>query len=341
VLTLRTMQGAIKTPEPESADKPGEKAVENIQKGGAAPSLPYSEESLSLLVKGSVLTGALSIAASRFNFEYAGPLQAVFMAFATFASYVWGARLPPAFTKIVHPLLTSTGIVLAVVRLLGLATGSPFEDVLQSYKTGTLDPLKTGAGDVLLFMLGPAVVSFGLAMYSRRKLMLDNALVVAAAIAVSSGGGLFGTAFFVKLINLGGKAGKDLRLSMLPRNVTTPLAIAIINIIGGNIAIACSIVVLTGIFGATVGARAMTAWGIEDPVSRGLGVGAAGQGLGVASMAGEKDAFPFAALSMVLTALAATTLVSIPAVKDALLRIVGEAPAVAEAVKEAAASATS
>lgn len=148
----------------------------------------------------------------------------------------------------------------------------------------------------------------------------------------------------MKLIKLGGEAGRELRLSMLPRNVTTPLAIAIINLLGGNVSIACSVVVLTGIFGATVGARALSAMGIEDPVSRGLGIGAAAQGLGTASFAGEKDAFPFAALSMVLTALAATTLSSVPAVKEALHKIIGDAPKVAEAaevLKEAAASVTS
>jgi putative effector of murein hydrolase len=65
----------------------------------------------------------------------------------------------------------------------------------------------------------------------------------------------------------------------------------------------------------------MTALGITDPVSRGMGVGASGQGLGVASMMNEKEAFPFAAVSMVLTAIAATTLVSIPAFANALVKV--------------------
>jgi putative effector of murein hydrolase len=51
-------------------------------------------------------------------------------------------------------------------------------------------------------------------------------------------------------------------------------------------------------------------------------MGAAGQGLGVAAMMPEKDAFPFAAINMVLTAICASTLVSIPAVKESLVKIV-------------------
>jgi len=61
--------------------------------------------------------------------------------------------------------------------------------------------------------------------------------------------------------------------------------------------------------------------GIKDPVSRGIGIGASAQGLGVASMSNEKEAFPFAAISMVLTAVVATTMVSIPAVKESIINL--------------------
>ena len=202
-----------------------------------------------------------------------------------------------------------------------MATDSTFNDVLATYKSGSLALMSTGAGDILLYLLGPSVVSFALAMFSRRKVMAENLLVVGTAILVSSAGGLFGTAAFVRLLKLGGTAGKILRLSVLPRNVTTPLAIAITNILEGDISIAAAVVVLTGIFGATYGGRILTAIGIHDPVSRGLGIGAAAQGLGVASFVNEKEAFPFAAISMVLTAVAATTLVSIPSAKDALINL--------------------
>ena len=86
--------------------------------------------------------------------------------------------------------------------------------------------------------------------------------------------------------------------------------------------IAASVVVLTGIFAATVGRGMLDAFKIDDPVSRGLGMGAAGQGLGVAAIMPEKEAFPFAAINMVLTAVCATGLVSIPAVKECLVNIV-------------------
>jgi putative effector of murein hydrolase len=173
-------------------------------------------------------------------------------------------------------------------------------------------------------------------MYSRKQLLKENLLIVTAAFLVSSIGGLFGTAAFVKLINLGGASGRLVRLSVLPRNVTTPLAIAITNLLEGDISIAASVVVLTGIVAATYGRSLLSAMGINDPIARGLSVGASGQALGVASLKPEPDAFPFAAMSMVLTAVSATTLVSIPAVKDALISLAtGGAEKIATVATEA------
>jgi putative effector of murein hydrolase len=139
---------------------------------------------------------------------------------------------------------------------------------------------------------------------------------------VSSVGGAFGTAFFVRLLQIGGRGGgKLVRLSLIARNVTTALAMAITTVLGGDISIAASVVVLSGILGATYGRSILDAMGVKDPIARGLGIGGSAQGLGVASLVSEPDAFPFAAISMVLTAVCFTTLVSIPAVKDELIRI--------------------
>lgn len=245
------------------------------------------------------------------------------MGFVSFASYVWGARLPLGFTKVVHPLVTSTSLVLVAAGLTGKLTGSNLKDVLRTYKAGTLDPLKLGAGDILMYLLGPSVVSFANAMYSRKTILRENLLVVLTSMLVSSAGGLFGTAAFVRAIGLGGANGGFLRLSMLSRNITTALAIVITDILGGNVAIACVVVVMTGVIGATFGRTLLTAWGITDPMTRGLAVGGAGQGLGVTSMIPEEEAFPFAAMSMVLSAIASTTLVSIGPVRDILISIAG------------------
>merc|ERR1711935_538120 len=241
-------------------------------------------------------------------------------------SFVRCARLPAAFTKAVHPLLTSTVGVWGLLYVYGIATGSSdFIESLKTYKTTSLGFYSAGAGDVLLFCLGPSVVSFAVSMYSRKKLLVENFLIVFAAMLISSLGGLFGTAAFVNLIRLGGNSSSALmiRLSVLARNITTSLAIPVTTILGGDIAIAVVVVVLTGIFGAQYGRKLLDLANIHDPITRGLAVGSAAQGLGVSSMVSEVDAFPFAAMAMALTAVAGTILVAIPQVKDAVVSMCG------------------
>jgi putative effector of murein hydrolase len=317
VLFLKGAQGTLIKSAPPAEPKRGRKD----KPAAVVPSKPFSDDTMAFFLKGSIVTGGLSIAATRNGNDWATPLQSIFHILATFATFVWGARLPPGFNKTVHPLITSTALTLAVLRLTGMSTGSSFLDVLKTFKVGNLDLMTTGAGDILLFLLGPSVVSFSVAMFSRRTLLKENFLIVMAAMLVSSVGGLFGTAAFVKAIKLGGSSGYMIRLSVLARNVTTALAMAITDMLGGDISIVAVVVVLSGILGATYGRRLLDAMGIVDPVARGLALGASGQGLGVSSMVSETDAFPFAAMGLVLTAVFATTLVSIPAVKEILLNI--------------------
>jgi putative effector of murein hydrolase len=319
VLAMRKSAGKLAVVAPVKKGRAPRAAAKVV--APAAPAKPFLDSTLTMLVKGSVITGIASILATRKGYEYATTVRTVFHFIATVATYVWASLLPIGFTKFVHPLVVSTILTWGLMQFTAVATGDTFKTVLKTYKSGSLNWVDSGAGDHLLNLLGPSVISFAIAMYSRKKLLKENFSVVVVAMLISAGGGLFGTAAFVRAINLGGKNGGLVRLSVLSRNVTTALAMAVTSILEGNISIAASVVVLTGIFAATFGRSILTSMGIHDPVARGLGIGAAGQGLGVASMSPEPDAFPFAAMSMVLTAMCATTLVSIPAVKDVLVKL--------------------
>ena len=129
---------------------------------------------------------------------------------------------------------------------------------------------------------------------------------------------MFGTAAIVRLLQI---ASPSLRLSLISRNITSPLAMAIAGMLGADVSLAVSAVVVTGLIGANFGARILDAFGIKDAVARGLGIGAAAHGLGTAAFVNEKDAFPFAAIAMALTATMCTVLVSVPAVKKLLLQL--------------------
>ena len=285
-----------------------------------APSKAFADSTANGLTALAATSGVLATIATKSGSALGGPLQSAYMLFTTLATFVFGARLPKFFTKIVHPLVTCTSLTwlgaTLLTRLVG--DGSTLLSMLKNYKAGTLAPLTAGAGDVLLFMLGPAVVALACQMYDRKQLMKENIAEVGTAVGVSSFGGLFGTAAMVRLLGI---VNPTIRLCLLSRNITSPLAMAIATILGADISLAVSMVVITGLIGANFGASILDAFGIKDAVARGLGIGAAAHGLGTAAFANEKDAFPFAAISMALTGALTTVLVSLPAIKKVALNI--------------------
>jgi putative effector of murein hydrolase len=295
-----------------------EKAAVSSHAQTAAPKA-FSDE----LTYGSrtlmALSGLAAIVSNSAGSTLTTPLLAFSMLMATVHNFAFGARQPKKFIKAIHPLVSCTALSWVWGYILGAATGGSLTGMLQGYRVGgALSVASSGAGDYLTFVLGPAVVSLGVSIYERRVLIKQNFKEVLTATFVSCVGGLFGTAFVVRLLGL---ASAELRLSMLPRNITSALAVAIAEIVGANKSLAVAIAIVTGLIGANFGASLLDVFGIKDPVTRGLGIGSAAHGLGTAAFVDEKDAFPFAAISMALTAICGTLLVSVPAVKALAIRI--------------------
>lgn len=268
----------------------------------------------------AIITGIAAMVAHSTGSPATSPFLACSMLMATVHNFCFGARWPKSVTKVLHPLVTCTTMTWAWAALLGVGTGTPFLNMMRSYRVGgaALNVATSGAGDVLTFLLGPAVVSLGVSIYERRQLIRQNWKEVLTSTGVSVVGGLFGTAAFVRLLAI---ASADMRLALFPRNITSALAVAIAEIVGANRSLAVSFAVITGLIGANWGAGLLDLFGVKDPVARGLGIGSAAHGLGTAAFVDEKDAFPFAAISMALTAIFGTVFISIPAVKQLAIQI--------------------
>jgi putative effector of murein hydrolase len=302
-------------------------ATTNVVDNGSPPppvaaKPPFTDELFHLLCASTAISAARTvfIATQPGSSIVHSRWLVAFLLSTTLNSFVFGARLPTKFKKLVHPLVTCTALTWSAMAALGVATRTSFTTLLHHYTVRSTTAARggMGAGNILLFLLGPAVVSLAVSMYERRRLMRENLAEVGTAIGVSTAGGLVGTALAVRWLNL---ASPYLRLSLLSRNITSPLAMAIAKILGADVSLAVSMVVVTGLIGANFGASILDAVRIKDPVARGLGIGAAAHGLGTAAFANEKDAFPFAAIGMALTATAATVAVSIPLLRNCLIRL--------------------
>jgi len=160
-------------------------------------------------------------------------------------------------------------VAVSIVVLIGvlLACDIPYA----SYRVG---------GDMILFLLGPAVVALGLPLYERREEIFKRKLPILLGVlagAVSSVVSASGLAWL-----LGGS--REVVLSLAPKSVTTPIAIGIAEKIGGIPPLTAALVVLTGCLGAICGPEFCRLVGVRDPVSSGLAVGTASHGIGTARM---------------------------------------------------------
>ncbi len=162
-----------------------------------------------------------------------------------------------------NPVAVSIAGIIALLLLFDI----PFDD----YAVG---------GQYILFLLGPSVVALGVPLYTRRKEILARKapiLIGVFAGAIASIVSASGLAWL-----LGGS--REVVLSLAPKSVTTPIAISIVEKIGGIAPLTAGLVVLTGCIGAICGPEFCRLVGIRGHAATGLAVGTAAHGIGTARM---------------------------------------------------------
>jgi predicted murein hydrolase (TIGR00659 family) len=135
-------------------------------------------------------------------------------------------------------------------------------------------------GDILLFLLGPSVVALAVPLYQRRAEIWQRKRPIMVGILAGSLASIFSACGLSWV--LGGS--REIVLSLAPKSVTTPIAISIVDKIGGVAPLTAAIVVLTGCHGAVCGPEFCRRIGITSSVATGLAVGTAAHGVGTARM---------------------------------------------------------
>ena len=98
--------------------------------------------------------------------------------------------------------------------------------------------------------------------------------------------------------------------SLLPRNVTAPIAMGISEIIGGIPSLTAIVTVVTGIIGAAVGSFVLDMARVKNMAARGFAFGLASHGIGTArALAKNRQAGVFAAVAMGLSGIVTAMLI--------------------------------
>jgi len=191
------------------------------------------------------------------------------------ASPLFGVCLTLVAYALAQKLYTRTRSVLlnpvAVAIISIIAALSLFHIPYENYAAG---------GTYVLFLLGPSVVALSVPLYVRRKEILARKIPILTGVfsgAIASIVSASGLAWL-----LGGS--RDVVVSLAPKSVTTPIAISIVEKIGGISSLTAALVVLTGCVGGMCGPEFCRLIGIRRSVAAGLAVGTAAHGIGTARM---------------------------------------------------------
>src|SRR5210317_827495 len=139
-------------------------------------------------------------------------------------------------------------------------------------------------------------------------LILKEIKPIIFAIFLGIPSAILATFYLAKFFNL----NQDIVLTMIPRNVTAPIAMGISELIGGIPSLTAIITIITGIIGASLGTFLLNVFKLKDMSARGFAFGLASHGIGTArAMSKNKTAGVFAALAMGLSGIATSLFVLI------------------------------
>ena len=127
------------------------------------------------------------------------------------------------------------------------------------------------------FMLGPAVVALGLILYEQYEHVKKNIVSILVTIFAGALAGILSVGGIAWLLG----ADRIIIETLLPKSVTTPIAIGISERFGGLPGLTAVIVILVGVFGGIIGPYILRKIGVTSRVAQGLAMGASAHGIGM------------------------------------------------------------
>lgn len=163
-------------------------------------------------------------------------------------------------------------------------------------------------GRWLQLLLAPAVVALGVPLGLQWEQVMRERRALTAAVLAGSVAGIAASAGVAALLG----ADPVVLRSLVPRSVTTPIAVEIAAALRGSPALAAAVSVASGVLGAVIGPPLLRLLGVSRPASRGFALGAAAHGIGTARAAEEGETAAAAAgLAIGLMGLATAALAAV------------------------------
>ncbi|WP_373091578.1 LrgB family protein [Zhongshania sp.] len=218
-----------------------------------------------------------------------GPLFAITLTLLAYQGAMF-LYLGSGRAAILHPTISGASFIALALILLGKDYHAYYHNI-----------------DWLTFLLGPATVALAVPLYRQLHLLRNMAGPLLITVTV---GAIFASASALILAWLFG-ANQSTLLSLTTKSITTPIAIAVTQDIGGITTIAVASVILTGVVGITTITWLFTKLDIQDDRLWGFCLGLAAHAIGT-SRAFERSPVAGAFSSLALCLTGAFTAVFVP-----------------------------
>lgn len=160
-----------------------------------------------------------------------------------------------------NPLLISAIISIAVLSL--------FHIDFDTYNKGA---------QMITFLLTPSTVCLAVPLYKQSQILIKHLDAILLSLLSGCLAGILSVTILCLLLN----ASHTLLFSLLPKSITTAIAIGVSELIGGNSTITVGVVIITGIFGAMIAKTVLRIFHIQHPVAIGLALGNSAHAIGTA-----------------------------------------------------------
>ena len=156
-------------------------------------------------------------------------------------------------------------ILLAILALIGFlkVTGISYETY-------------AGSASIIDFWLKPAIVALGVPLYLQLKSIRRQLMPVLVSPLVGCFVGIVSVVLTAKWMG----ASDDVIISLAPKSVTTPIAMAVTESLNGIPSLTAAIVVLVGLFGAVCGFKILQVGRVKSPIAQSLSMGTASHAVG-------------------------------------------------------------
>ena len=165
--------------------------------------------------------------------------------------------------KAKKPIFNGLLICIILIILFLKITNIPYE----SFKIGA---------DIMNFMLGPVTVVLAVPLYRQFDLFKKHFKEILIGIVV----GVVTSFIIITIIGKLTLTNNEIVYSILPKSITTPMGISLVNALGGVESITVVCIIATGIFGNILGDLVLKIGKITHPVSKGIALGTAAHAMG-------------------------------------------------------------